>query len=291
MLLEYLTRLRSFYYELHQCFRQVQLSWAELDNYVKKDPQFYNPIRQGESTIRQMKACLNLGDTQKGKALGESALSAIPSNSLNWFYYRQLYALLLIRTQQYESAYKVLQRVFTHKKFTAIPHNLQEIFLLLDGFLGWVGESSLSPYFTHPTVNEKGYFPINKLVNDLPGHSQDKYGVNALIVLLKVLFYINRLDFQSLYSQEEPVKLYKNRYLRHQPNQRMFHFFDLLQVLIKFGMDLTVAKPKNTKILNQLQQTNFQFEGGYEDFEFIPFEQLWSWIQQQLKAQKKMSNE
>ena len=282
-LMLYVTRLRTFYYELNRNFEGVLASWSEMDHYINQNPQFYHPVRQGESAIKQMVAHLNLGNANLAKPLVKEALSNIPNNSWDWFYFHQLYGLLLTRTQEYPQAYNVIKKVFAHPKFKSLPENLKENFLLLDGYLAFVAESGMEPQLTHPKIEEHGYFNLHKLINDLPHQSRDKYGVNALLVLLEVLFYLNRYDFESLYNSEDSLKVYKNRYLRHREHHRMFYFFDLLQTLLKSGMAIQATNRKAAQTLEQLKATDFLFEGGYEDFEVIPLERLWVWITRQLQ--------
>lgn len=290
VLLLYLSRIRSFYHELNHEFDAVIDCWQRYDNYVKARPEFTHPDHQGESHIKQMGACLNQRKYVKAQQLAGEAFKGIEKENWNWFYFNHLYLLLLTQTGNYQKAGQVLAQVFDNQKFNNLPVTLKELFLLMDGFMAFVQEAGWAQGEVNQRYTGNSKFKVKKLINDIQQKSSDKYGVNAILILLEVLFHFERGNWDALLEKQEQLKLYKNRYLRHKTHKRMYYFFDMLLAVIKAGFDPEKVVSKAAESYKRLQNTQYQFEGGYEDFEVIPFEQLWAWIRQQLNPKSEAQN-
>ncbi len=282
-LLLYRTRLYSFYHELNHHFKKVIQHWQTFDAYVKNRPEFNHPDHQGESNFKKMGACLNLRDFQTAQKFADQAFKGIDSTNWNWFYFNHIYLLLLTQTGRYYKANQLIRQVFNNRAFKNLPVILRELFFLQYGFLSFIAEAGWDSKATHKP-SKRGTFKVYKLINEIHRKSSDKYGLNAVLILLEVLFYFERGNWDALLDKQERLKIYMNRYLRRKAHKRMYYFFRLLHRTIKAGFDPEKVISDTQQTYDLLRNTKYRYEGGYEDLEVIPFEALWKWIMGKVRA-------
>lgn len=273
----YLVRFEALYWEIKYEFNKVLDTWEAFDQYINDNPRFYNASQIAESFLKRMSACLNLRNYEQGEKYGQQANEKFKEGKLNWFIFNEYYLILMMHKGDYESAYTILNKVMKHSLFDHLPVINKERWLLFNGFINFVKEAGLDPTFSEK-YNGKTTFKINKLINQLPTQSNDKYGVNTLIHILKYLFLLNRNDFEELENLQEPLRQYRYRYLRFKNNQKMNLFVKMLLKVPNKSFSASKVQSATQKDYEKLVGTNFRYQGGYEDLEVIPYERLWDWI-------------
>lgn len=280
----YSTRLSSIKQELNSAFEEVLALWKNFDEATQNFQCSISAQVMAESHIKKMAACLNLRDYSEGEQFAARAFRDIDEQSWNWFYFNFYYVFLLFHTQRFEQSRETLQKTFNNPQYPQIPDNLKELFLLLNGFMEFVIESKWDQEFSARFSQNQETFRIHKLINQLPTQSKDKHGVNAVLTILQFLFHFNRKEYQALYSLENSLNLYRKRYLQDKPNPRMAIFFDLLIQAIREDFRADALIEATSARHGDLLNTQFRYEGGYEDLEILPFEELWEWVLNKIKC-------
>ncbi len=277
LLYVYLIRFEAFYWEIKYDFKKVLDTWEAFDEYLKKNPRFYNASQVAESFLKRMSACLNLRNYEQGEKYGQQANEKFKEGKLNWFIFNEYYFILMMHKGDYQSAYNIINKIMKHSMFDHLPDINKERWLLFNGFVNFVKEAGLDPAFSNQYYG-KTRFKINKLINQLPTQSKDKYGVNTLIHILNYLFLLNRNEIDNLESLQEPLRQYRYRYLRFKNNQKMNLFVKMLLKVPNKSFSASKVQSATQKDHEKLAGTDFRYQGGYEDLEVIPYERLWEWI-------------
>lgn len=275
----YLVRLKSIYYELTYRFSNVIELWEDFHAHVMHHSKFRLKIQEFESALKKMAACLNNKNYDKGTLYAWQAKNLFPPGQLNWFIFHEYWFLLLVHKQDFVQANQILETILNHPYYKHLPDAFKEKWVLMNGYMAFVIESYWDPEFSHRFSENRKQFRINKFMNQFPEGSRDKSGINTMVLILKFLFFLNRNDFQSLISLHEPFKAYYYRYLRHVTEKRkLAKFVNMLNKVLKHNFDPEKTAKATQKDFQLLTQTRLFYEGGYEDLEILPFEEIWEWI-------------
>lgn len=281
----YFVRLQSIYYEMTYEYENLITLWHRFDKNLADQPRFQSNVHQFESALKKMLASLNTKQFEKGTMYAEEAKNRFQPGQHNWFIFQEYWFLLLVHKKHYQEANAILEEVFQNRYYAKLPPSFQEKWVLMNGYMAFAIESNWDNAFPHYSRESSQLFRINKMLNQFPKGSQDKSGINAMVMVLQFLFYLNRGEFQKLIQLQEPFLNYYYRYLRQATKkQKIALFMKMLIAVLKKDFDYDKVLKATQSDYHQLTQTRIYYEGGYEDLEVLPFEALWEWILEQLKG-------
>lgn len=274
-------RVRVVAAGIYMDYGQVYDACQEAEEYLKSRPQLSQNARLGEFALHRMIAAMHLGDYKLGKANAEKCLAYFKHGSNNWIIFLEYYFLLCMHTGNYSKALEIYRDVTSHPRFDTLERNRLEKWKIFEGFLRYMARDLQFPDAEDDTFSSR--FNIFKFLNEVPIYSRDKRGLNIAILILQVLFLLDRRDFDGIMSRTEALKVYCSRYLKRDENYRSNCFLKMVITMEKKDFDWEETKKISTKYLKKLQSARFSYDGNLANLEIIPYEQLWTSIMQKLK--------
>ena len=188
-----------------------------------------------------------------------------------------------MHTKKYEKAREIFNEVVGHSRFQHLSENRREKWRIFEGFLKYMTGGSEA----HPdqAAAKPHRFNIWKFLNEVPIYSKDKRGLNIAILILQVLFLLDRQDYDGIISRAEALKVYCSRYLKNDEDYRSNCFLKMVLIMEKKDFDKDQTQKIADKYYSRLKASQFNYtSGNLATLEIIPYEQLWLTILQKLKA-------
>ncbi len=282
----YESRLKFLYYSLTYRFHKIIQVWENYDEYIQQKPAFYSPILEGQTLLYRLFASLNLKDFDKGDYYAQRCEERLPSGNIDWFIFNEYYFLLKMHEGQYRKATQILEDIINHEKYEKLPAQEQEKWTIFKGYVQFILEAEWVPELSAEKTTVFKKFRLNKFLNEVPVLSKDKAGENTNILILQILIFMARNQWPEIIEREEPLKNYNYRYLKQDSDKRIVTFVRIILKALRKNLDYEETVKATKEDLDKLRALNQIYEGGFKDLELIPFETLWDWMLNQMKASK-----
>lgn len=270
-------RMKSLYCQITSEFSALVAVCDEAELYYVQYPHFSTKIRLAEFALTKMVAFLHLRDYERGEASAQQCLELYPNGSNNWFVLMWYYFLLCLHSQQFVRAVEVFQEVSTHPCLQDGGELRLEKWRVNEGYLHYVVESG---WASGEGVNVEIFskrFNVYKFLNEVPTYSKDKRGMNVSILVLQVLFLVERGEFEKVVEKRETLRRYATRYLLTEDTRRSRVFMKLLLLLEQHHFEHTRVEKAGRRHYALLCRRDGVY-GSADDTEIIPFELLWERI-------------
>ncbi|MEM1325439.1 MAG: hypothetical protein AAGI23_05770 [Bacteroidota bacterium] len=265
--------IRSLELMMYNAKRELEKEVATCERAIEsfKSRAYYNPTHIFNFSIEKSAACLQLGRYEDGVFAAEEAVNnAITVTS----YLRGLFFKLLnyLHTGAFDLACKVLQKAENSNSLKKAPENIQEEWRIANGYIQFLIEAGQ----LEKVQNEKNNkFRINKLINDLPQFSKDKRSTNIPILVLQILFFIVRQDFDQSAERMRAVDRYNSRYLLKDNTFRSNCFVKMLLCVLDANFNRVAAERKAKKYVKRLHEMPITAVKQNYETEYVPYEKLW----------------
>ncbi len=223
-----------------------------------------------------MSAYLHLQDFKNGKSNAEKCLGSFPQGSPEWFKFMEYYLLLAIHTENYINALAVFNRATKQSRFTKLMSEEKERWNLYEAYIYYIVENQEDQ---NPILRQqmKRVFRVKKFLNSPLLYPRHQRMFIILMLIVQILFLIERRSFSEITERIDRLKSYANRQLRKEEYLRIRAFIRLLQALSK--ADYKARNLSNIeKNLNILKGQQFYYRGLLTELEVIPYERLWVMI-------------
>ena len=224
--------------------------------------------------LYQKLVCLTqLREYDEGKKIAEKSLNLLDAGSFNWFKCQELYFTLSLHTGQYEQALQIYHQVQRNKRFSFLPHNIQEIWKIYEAYLHYLVEVG---YIDLDKINFKlKKFRVAKFVNEVPIFSKDKRGLNIPILVIQILFLISRKKYDDAIDRIEAIEKYCSRYLRKNETFRSNCFIKMLLQIPISSFHKAGVERRAQKFYDKLIEAPLEIAQQIHEIEIIPYEDLW----------------
>ncbi|MEM7040625.1 MAG: hypothetical protein AAF570_26920, partial [Bacteroidota bacterium] len=277
----YYYRLRIVGNQITTAFRAMADAAQEAETYLGTVPHLATRARFGEFALYRMVASLHLGEYEEGRAIAARCLRLYPEGSMNWMIFLEYFFLLCMHTRNYRKATETYQKVVTHPRFEALGQVRQEKWRIYEAFLKYMQSGAIAS--AEETLDERK-FNIWKFLNDVPNYSKDKRGLNIAILILQVLFLLDRKDFDGIIQRAEALKVYCSRYLKRDENYRSNCFLKMVLIMEKKDFDYERTRKITEKWYTKLKSARISYGNNLADIEVVPYEQLWDTILNKLRV-------
>lgn len=276
-------RLRVIANQIAIMHKEVIKTCQEAEDYLNDHSHLVQKIRFGEFAFYRMVAYLHLGEYEEGHATAQRALGKklYREGSLNWMIFLEYYFLLCMHTFQYQKALEIYGQVVGHPRFPHIDATRREKWRIFHAFLKYM----ITDETSNTAEAKQARFNIWKFLNEVPIFSKDKRGLNIAILILQVLFLLDRKDFDGIIQRAEALKVYASRYLKRDENFRSNCFLKMLLIMERKDFNYERTRDIASKYYAKLKSEQFNYQSGkLANLEIIPYEQLWERILSKLKA-------
>jgi hypothetical protein len=221
----------------------------------------------------QLVAYLQLREFGKGEQVARKSQLLIEEGSFNWFKNLEYLFLLAMHTANYQKGYEIYHEAISHKGFTFLPESIQEMWNLYQAYLHLLvdqGMIALEEGDKHFTT-----FRINRFLNEMPTYSKDKRGMNIAILVVQIIFYIQKKKYDAAIDRMEAIEKYCSRYLFKEDTMRSYYFIQLLLTIIQASFHLEAVNRYAKKPLAKLMGISTEISNQFHKIEIIPYEDLW----------------
>ncbi|MCB0557507.1 MAG: hypothetical protein H6573_25850 [Lewinellaceae bacterium] len=268
-------------YEMEQDFDAMLEVCEQGEKYIAQNPLFEQESKLITFQTKRMSAYLHMLNYRDGRINAEKSLNHFPEGTETWFTFMEYYFLLAMHTENYINAIAIFNRAAGHPKFKKLDSLIQEKWSIFEGYVNYIIESEGKTNKVLRLHPQKG-FRATKLLNNPVLYPKEQRIFSVLLIILQILFLLERKSFSGLPERIERLKKYANRQLRKEECHRSIQFIRLLQQLNKANFQ--VEEMSNTeKYYASLKSQPFFYRGIVSGLEVIPYEILWKRILSYLK--------
>lgn len=271
-------RLRLVMHQIEGNHRATLGVAQEGENYLLRRPHLIQPARLGEFALNQMVACMHLGDYAQGEENARRCFGYFTEGSNNWMIFLEYFFLLCMQTGNFQRAAGIYETVVSNPRFSNLDEARTEKWRIFNGFLCYM-MAEQEPDQTH----EQRRFNLMKFLNEVPIYSRDKRGLNISILILQILFLLDRKDWNGIISRTEALKIYASRHLKRDDTFRSSCFVKMMLTMEKKDFDRHETERIAAKYLVKLRSSRFDYQGDLGNLEVIPYEMLWENVLSRLK--------
>jgi hypothetical protein len=229
----------------------------------------------------KMIACnIQLQQFEEAKRNVSMCLDLAQEGGYNWYITQELHFLLMLRSYNYQNAYKIYINVFGQPNFNAQQKAILERWKINEAFVHFL---TLKGKIVVERGTLKNNFRINKFLNEVPKLSQDKRGTNITLLVLQVLFLLEKERYEDIFERIEPLRMYSSRHLRKDDTFRGNCFIKMLMQLPAGRFHKEAVKRKAAPYLKKLHSVPLDVAKQTAELEIIPYEELWEYVMESLE--------
>lgn len=268
--------------QIAQDYHKVLVACDQGEAYLKANPQITMRNRYGEFAFYRMISYMHLGDSERGSVAAQKGLPLFMEGSVNWMIFQEYHFLLCMHSGNYDKSWEIYTEVVGHQRFAHLDENRREKWRIFEGFLKYITGGIDRHAIDQENIPHR--FNIWKFLNEVPIFSKDKRGLNIAILILQVLFLLDRQDYDGIISRAEALKVYCSRYLKRDEDYRSNCFLKMVLLMEKQEFQKEETRKLAEKYFVRLKESQFNYQSGnLAALEIIPYEQLWLTILNKLK--------
>lgn len=298
---QYANRLREIL-QKHESYRLLFMAYMTLSLKYQYAHDFENMLRISTEAVeifknrsvttqvalfnfqlRKMICHMQLGDYESSDQIAMAYLNEMRKGTYNWYYILFYYFTSLMHRRNYTDAWNTLQSGLTFKNFKSLAPNLQQIFKVNEGYLQFLIESGKIDQSNLENPKSKT-FKIFKFLNEIPLFSKDKRGVNVSILIIHVLFLLQRKKYNDIIDRVDALRQYTHRYLRKDDSYRSNCFIQMLLQIPRADFNRIRTERYAEKHKNKLSLVPMNMATQGVEVEIIPYEDLWEIVLELLDA-------
>lgn len=245
---------------------------ADIIRFFEKKPYAANtPIQI--CLHHQLVACMQMRKYDEGERVARRSQQLLEDGSFNWFKNLEYLFILAMHTGKYQNAYEIFHEAVGHKRFDFLPENVTEIWNLYRAYLHLLIDIEK----VQPDADDKQFtsFRINRFLNNMPLYSKDKRGMNIAILIVQILFYVQKGKYDTAIDRMEAIEKYCSRYLFKADTMRSYFFIKLLLVIPQASFHRKAVMRYASTYLKKLKSISTEVSNQYHKIEIIPYETLW----------------
>jgi hypothetical protein len=282
--------LHWYMYQIWILSRQIQNDHSgtvqvceAAEVYLGENPPFDQQKHRAHLALIKLNCHLQLRDYEQGRENAERCLKLFEEGKNAWFVFLEYYFLLAMHTENYINAAGIYLKVINHPRFEYTNAMRQEKWKIFEAYLNYIFETEgLDRSLLQNSKKRK--FRLLKFLNEVPTYTKDKKGFNVAILIIQILYLLEKGEYDAIINRSEALNVYCSRYLRKDDSFRSSAFIKMLLVMDKEDFKYDRTKQMAAKFLRKMQE-HAEAEGNeVQDWEIIPYETLWQKVLNRLKA-------
>ncbi len=255
----------------------------EAEAWLNSTPNFNQKIKLANLALIKISTYLQLRDYDNGRKNAEKCLELVPEGSNNWFVFLEYYFLLAMHTENYINAAGIYIKVLNHPRFAYTNEERKEKWKIFEAYINYIFETEGLNKELLSSDPAKRKFRLLKFLNEVPNFTKDKKGYNVSILVIQILYMLEKGEYTGIINRAEALNVYCSRYLRRDDAYRSSCFLKMLLTMVKedFGHERT--KQMAQKYLRKMQEGDPEGNNMVNEWEIIPYEILWEKVLNRLK--------
>lgn len=253
------------------------------EKYLADNPPFNQKVKLANLALIKINCYLQLRDYENGRKNAEKCLDLVQEGSNNWFVFLEYYFLLAMHTENYINAAGVFLKVSNHPRFPFTSTERQEKWKIFEAYLNYIFETeNLNKDLLSNDANKRK-FKLLKFLNEVPNFSKDKKGYNVAILVIQILYMLEKGDYTGIINRSEALNVYCSRYLRKDDTYRSSCFLKMLLTMEKEDFNFERTKQMAQKFYRKMAEGDQEGNNTVYEWEVIPYEALWDKVLNRLK--------
>lgn len=276
----YMEFTRLLFYTIVSDYRNTIDICDEIINFFEQKPYEANtPIQI--CLHHQLVGCLQSKLFLRGEQIANKSRTLLEEGSFNWFKNQEYFFLLAMYTANYQKAYTIFSEAVNHPRFSFLPQKTAEFWTVYRAYLHFLYDLEK----IHITGGDKNFtsFRINRFLNEVPLFSKDKGGMNIAVLIVQILFYIDKKKYKIAIDRVEAIEKYCSRYLFKDGAMRSYYFIKALLTLPKASFHKKAVIRYSDPHINKLRSISMTDSYEYHKIEIIPYESLWELVLETLE--------
>jgi hypothetical protein len=230
---------------------------------------------------RMLTCHIQLRSFEDGELVFKKALRYVDVGTYNWFILNKNYTLLSFRSKNYQKANEIYLDIEKHSELKKQPRGLQELWKINGAYIYFFNLIGLTDKRIEET---KRKFKLNKFLNEVPMFSMDKKGVNIPILIIQLLFLLQRKEHGKFIDKCEALNAYSYRHLKKDDTFRSNCFIKMLLLLPKCNFHRIAVERKSKLLRAKLASVPLEIARQSAEIEIVPYEDLWEIVMDMLEA-------
>lgn len=271
-------RIQFLMYFTHAIYYQVSREYKELvricdsaEEYIEKNPLFYQAPRLAQFSLMKMAALLNLRDHANGLKSVRRSLNYFEEGRNNWLLTMETYFLLAMQAGKYNLASEIFLTAVNHSKFKYSSEIRQEKWRIFHAYLHYIYEVENMD----KRLLKNKYLPnfnITSFFNNALHSSKDKTGFNISIIALQIQYLLKDYKVDDVFDRMDALNIYAYRYLNKKENTRAYTYIKMLQTAEKKSFIFQYVSMETRKMHDQLRTVTDSYSA---EWEILPYDVMW----------------
>lgn len=232
--------------------------------------------------LKMLECHIQLRQYKEGEKVALKCLAIVPSGNANWFHTLELYLLLSLHTKKYQKTFEIYSQAANHRKFKNLKQTSSEYWKIYNAYIEFLIHMDKMNGLNASGKLSTAKFKLGKFLNEVPTFSKDKRGVNINILILQILFLLQKKDFGTIIDRMEALEAYCYRHLRKDDTFRSNCFLKMLLLLPKAGFHRGRIEHRSKSYLEKLKAVPLEQANQSGQIEIIPYETLWEFVVESL---------
>ncbi len=229
--------------------------------------------------FRMIPSFILLGRLVEGEEAVWQCLKWTDKGLFNWFRIMEFLFIIYLHSKRYQEAYSVYKEVVEQKSFPRQYSAIQEVWHINEAYMYYFISIGVIQADKEDAIHK---FRASKFLNEVPTYARDKRGNNISILILQVLFLLQKQDYNKIIDRVESLRTYTHRYLRRDETFRSNCFIKMLTQLPAANFHKVAVVRKAKKYLEKLQSVGI-INNQSAELEIIPYELLWQFVLKSLE--------
>lgn len=260
-------RFHVLSYSLIMAVAQMQAQPIEIVNVGQKALRYFD--NQIATTVGvyfifnydMIPALIQLGEFEQATQTIKSCLNISNKGSHNWVITMQYQIIAHFYSQEFEQAWELIKET----KPQAKKHdNLYEMWVILEAYAAFL-------------TGQK--FRLQKFLNEVPTYEKDKRGMNINILIIQILYSLQRKKYEQIVEKVEAIRSYSYKYLREDETYRSNCFIRMLLTLKPCRFKRSMVEKRAAELLEKMSAAPIRDI----DMEPVRYEVLWGKVLELLK--------
>ena len=264
----------AYYYEMsHDYLNTIDTCDMAL-NYFESRNHLANKTARYTFYFRKVASLILLGQLEKALITTETCLVLEKPGLHNW-YITQIYRFIIfLHSKQYTKTYDVYKEAIEHPNFTKQYPSVKETWYIYEAYTYFF---FLKNAIDVPLNDRLKKFRLNKFLNEIPGYSKDKRGMNISVLILQILFLLHQKEYGKIIDRVEALRTYTHRYLRKDATFRSNCFIKMLLQLPNANFHKAAVERKTADLRKKLSSVGI-INNQSAEVEIVPYEVLWEFV-------------
>lgn len=264
-------------YQISNDYKNMLIQCEQAIHYFESKQQSSSKVAIFTFLFKMLDCYTQLKKFDEGEIIANRCLKLLPDGSANWFFTLGQFLLLSFHANKLEKAYEIFCKSTEHKNFKLLYDNSAENWRVYEAYIYYfISIGAIKPPAKlKPRIQS---FRIQKFLNEVPVYSKDKRGMNIPILIIHILFLLQKQDYDNVIDRVESLNQYCYRYLRKDDTYRSNCFIKMLLQLPKANFHKQGVLRKSKKYFNKLKMHPLNISKQANEIEIMPYEILWEYI-------------